>query len=159
MDTAGNQGAVSLQSGEPLTRYRIHSESSSSRVSKQYLRHLYSVVEFLLTVHSLTDNQRLTAAASAELLYNLNRIREIYAEEQAPGRLADSPDESRQPSGNGNGYSSEPSALELQAQVSSLQAQVVVLSERLATIRSSRVYRILVKVRNLLSAVRPTVTS
>jgi teichuronic acid biosynthesis glycosyltransferase TuaG len=147
-----------LYNPEPLTRYRIHSESATYTVSKQYLRHLYSVVEFLLTVHALTDNQRLTAAASSELLYNINRIREIYAEGQAPGRLADSPDESRQPSGNGNGYSWEHSALELQSQVCNLQAQVAELSWQLTTIRSSRVYRLLVKVRNLLRAVRPTVT-
>ena len=38
---------------EPLTRYRVHAESSTYTVSKEYLRHLYSMVEFLLTAPCL----------------------------------------------------------------------------------------------------------
>ena len=157
MGSAGNQRAFRLHP-RALTRYRVHSESSTHKISKEYLRHFYSMVEFLLTVHAFTDNPGLTAAASSELLYNLSRIRETYAEGRAPGRPADSPPESRQCSENGNSYSWEHSALELQAQVSGLQAQVAELSERLATIRNSRVYRSLIKVRNLLKAIRPGIS-
>ena len=143
---------------ERLTRYRVHSESSTHKISREYLRHLYSMVEFLLTVHALTDNPGLMAAAASELLYYLSRIRETYADGSTPGRPADAPSDSRQLPANLNGYSWEHSALELQAQVSGLQAQVAELSKRLTTIRNSRVYRSLVKVRSLLRAIRPEIS-
>ena len=46
------------------------------------------------------------------------------------------------------------STLELQSQVQQLQSQVAALYERLATIRGSRVYRSLVKVRGLLTRIK-----
>jgi glycosyltransferase involved in cell wall biosynthesis len=139
---------------EPLTRYRVHSESSTYAVSKDFLRRLYSMIEFLLTVHALTDDHGVKANAERELLYNLSRIRDIYSE-GAPGGTADSAPGPRQAPGKVNGYSWEHSVLELHANVRDLQTQVKDLSERLATVHNSRVYRCLVKVRNLLNAVRP----
>ena len=65
---------------EPLTRYRIHSESSTNAVSQEYLRKLYSMIELLLTLHALTDDPGLRALSESELLYNLASIRNIYAE-------------------------------------------------------------------------------
>ncbi len=50
------------------------------------------------------------------------------------------------------------SAQELQSQVHQLQTQVTALSERLATIRGSRVYRGLVKVRGLLTGIKRDAT-
>jgi hypothetical protein len=50
------------------------------------------------------------------------------------------------------------SAQELQSQVHHLHAQVTALSERLATIRGSRVYRGLVKMRGLLTGIKRDAT-
>jgi len=138
---------------EPLIRYRIHAESSTYVVSEEYLRKLYSMIELLLTLHTLTDDPGLRALSESELLYNLASIRNIYAE-AAPGGIAHSLPESRHLARKFDGSSWERSALELQSQVDQLQTQVAALSERLVTIRGSRVYRSLVKVRGLLTAIK-----
>jgi glycosyltransferase involved in cell wall biosynthesis len=139
---------------ERLTRYRVHSASSSYPIAKEYLRYFYSLIEMLLTLHVLTDNPGLRASAESELLCTLAHIRNAYAE-GVPSGTADSPPESRPLPGNFEGSSWGHSALELQSQVNHLQAQVRAMSERLAAIRSSSVYRGLVKVRNLLNGIKP----
>jgi hypothetical protein len=111
------------------------------------------MIELLLTLHALTDDPGLRVLTETELLSNLASIRNIYAE-AAPGGIAYSWPESRRPTEKFDGSSWEHSALELQSQVHQLQAQVATLSERLATIRSSRVYRSLVKVRGLLTGIK-----
>jgi glycosyltransferase involved in cell wall biosynthesis len=139
---------------EPLMRYRIHSESSSDAVSQEQLRKLYSMIELLLTLHALTDDPGLRALTESELLYNLASIRNIYAE-AAPGGITQSLPESRRLAGKFDESSWKRSALELQSQVHQLQTQVAALAGRLDTIRGSRVYRSLVKVRGLLGGIKP----
>jgi glycosyltransferase involved in cell wall biosynthesis len=139
---------------EPLTRYRVHAEASSYRVDRDYLKQLYRLIEFLLTLHALTDDHGLRARTESELLNILGLIRGVYAEGAASGTVGSLP-ESQQPVGTFTKSSWENSALELRSQVDHLQAQVNFLSERLATIRSSRVYRSLVKIRNLMNGIKP----
>jgi hypothetical protein len=134
---------------EPLTRYRVHSQSSSYSTSQEYLNHLYRMIEFLLSLHALTDNPELRVHTESELLYNLGLIRNIYIEGASSG-VADSVPKSCHSAEKVDGSSWDQSALKLQSQVNALQAQVRELSERLTTIRGSRVYRSLVKARNLL---------
>ena len=124
------------------------------RVSQEYLRYFYSMIELLLTVHVLTDNPELRTRADTELFYNLAQMRNIYAEDVANGTAGSLP-ESHRPPGNCEGSLWGHSALELQSQVNRLQAQVVVLSERLTKINSSPVYQSLVKMRNLLNTIKP----
>ena len=141
---------------ERLTRYRVHSASSSYLISHEYLRYFYSQIETLLTLHVLTDDPELRANAESELFCTLAHIRNIYAE-NVVSEITDSSPQSRLPPGRFEGSSSGHSALELQSQVNHLQAQVRNMSAQLATIRSSRVYRGLVRVRNLLNGIKPRV--
>jgi glycosyltransferase involved in cell wall biosynthesis len=142
---------------EPLTRYRVHVEASSYPVSQEPLKHLYRLTEFLLSLHALTDDPVLRARSEAELLYSLGLIRDIYAEGASDG-TGDYLNASRQPSENFDVSSWKYSALELQSRVNNLESQVWHLSHRLATIRGSMVYRGLIKVRNLLNAIKPAAT-
>jgi hypothetical protein len=57
------------------------------------VKHLYSMVEFLLTVHVLTDDNGLKDRTVSELLCDLSRIMEEYADRQ-PSETADSHTES-----------------------------------------------------------------
>ena len=139
---------------EPLTRYRIHTEASSYLISEDYLKHLYRLMEFLLSVHALTDDSGLRARTESELLNVLGLIRDVYAQGAACATV-DSRCASYQPAGTFKNSSWENPALSLQAQVNHLQAQVSFLSERLATIRGSRVYQSLVKIRNLMNGIKP----
>jgi hypothetical protein len=116
------------------------------------------MVEFLLTVHVLTDDNGLKDRTVSELLCVLSRIMEEYADRH-PSETADSHTESTRSPARFNDSSWENLALELRSQVNTLQAQVAALSERLATIRSSKVYRSLVKARNLLNAIAPGKTT
>jgi glycosyltransferase involved in cell wall biosynthesis len=144
---------------EPLTVYRVHCESSSFSIFKREgLKHLYSMVEFLLTVHVLTDDNGLKDRTVSELLCVLSRIMEEYADRH-PSETADSHTESTRSPARFNDSSWENLALELRSQVNTLQAQVAALSERLAIIRRSKVYRSLVKARNLLNAIAPGKTT
>ncbi len=144
---------------EPLTVYRIHPAASSfTRFKLDSLKHLYSMVEFLLTVHALADDSGLKNRAASELLCVLSHIMEKYADRR-PSETADSHTESTRSPARFNDSSWENLALELRSQVNTLQAQVAALSERLATIRSSKVYRSLVKARNLLNAIAPGKTT
>jgi glycosyltransferase involved in cell wall biosynthesis len=143
---------------QPLTFYRVHCEASSFELFKRdCLKHLYSTVEFLLTINALTNDSGLKNRAATELLYNLARIMEQYADRR-PNETVDSQTESTQSSGQFSDASWESMALELQSEVNKLQPQVAALSERLAIIRSSKVYRSLVKVRKLLNAIAPRKT-
>jgi glycosyltransferase involved in cell wall biosynthesis len=136
---------------ERLTFYRVHSESSSFSIhGRNFLKHLYAMIEFLLTVHVLTQDSGLRIRVESELLYILSRIMEVYAE-RGTGEDADSLPESPPLTGTIAESLWEQPAIELQAQVYNLREEVFALSERLAAIRSSRVYRSLVKVRNLLN--------
>jgi glycosyltransferase involved in cell wall biosynthesis len=141
-----------LYTPEPLTRYRLHSESSSYATSQEHLRHLYTMIEFLLTLHVLTTDPGLRARAESELLYNIAQIRNIYAESAALGNN-ESLSKSSRPPEKLVGTSWEHSVVELQSRVNSLQEQVKLLSDRLATIRASRVYRALVRIRNLVNGI------
>jgi glycosyltransferase involved in cell wall biosynthesis len=135
---------------ERLTLYRVHSESSSFSIhGRNFLKHLYATIEFLLTVRVLTDDRGLRIRVESELLYILSRIMEMYAE-QGTGEKADSLFETPPLTGTIAQSLWEQPAIELQAEVYNLREEVVALSERLATIRNSKVYRSLVKVRNLL---------
>ena len=143
---------------EPLTVYRIHPAASSfTRFKLDSLKHLYSMVEFLLTVHALADDSGLKNHAASELLFVLSHIMEKYADRR-PSETAVSHTESTRLPGRFNDLSWESMALELRSEVNTLQAQVAVLSERLAIIRSSKVYRSLLKARNLLNAITPRKT-
>jgi glycosyltransferase involved in cell wall biosynthesis len=149
---------------EPLTLYRVHPESSSfSLYLRDYLKHLYTMIEYLLTVHVLTDDSGLKIRVEPELFYTLARIMEVYGE-QGPSETADSHPESPQTPGQQLEYMSEKSALRLQLEVNDLKAhvnglnllvnelkaQVSSLSDTLTTIRSSRVYQGLSKIRKVL---------
>ena len=96
---------------EPLTRYRVHSESSSYLDSREHLRTLYRLVEFFLSLHALTDDSGLRNRAERELLQNLLYIRDIYAE-GAADRTANSLSELRQPPADRDDFSWDHSALE-----------------------------------------------
>ena len=139
---------------EPLTRYRVHAESASYLDSREHLRTLYRMVEFLLSLHALTDDPGLRNRAERELLQNLLYIRDIYAE-GAANRTADSLSALHQSPAGRDDFSWDHSALERQMQIRELQDKVDVLTDRLATIRSSKVYRGLVKVRNLFNGIKP----
>ncbi len=141
---------------EPLTRYRVHPGASSFAIfNRDGLKHLYSMVEFLLTVHVLTDDCRLKDRAASEMLYTLSRIMAKYAD-HSPGETAESPTELTRLPGLFNDSPWEHSALELRSEVLELQEQVAVLSKRLAIIRSSKIYQSLVKARNVLNAITST---
>jgi glycosyltransferase involved in cell wall biosynthesis len=143
-----------LYTPERLTYYRVHAESSSFQIhGRDFLKHLYSMIEFLLTVHVLTDDRELRIRAESELLYILSRIMELYTE-RSTGDNTDSLSEARPLAGSIPESLWEQPAIELQAQVYNLREQVVALSERLTTIRSSRVYRSLVNVRNLFNTIK-----
>jgi hypothetical protein len=143
---------------EPLTVYRIHPAASSFTLFKRdSLKHLYSMVEFLLTVHALADDSGLKNRAASELLCVLSHIMEKYADRR-PSETAVSHTESTQSPGRFNDRSWESMVLELPSKVNKLQAEVAFLSERLAIIRNSKVYRSLVKARNLLNAITPRKT-
>ena len=137
---------------EPLTGYRLHPESSSYPIYQNFLRHLYSSIEFLMTLHVLTDDAGIRARTQSELLYNLARIAAIYAD-RSTGESAASPSQSPQSIGQFAESFWESSVLQLQSQVDELNDRVRTLSERLHTIRSSTAYQSLVKVRNFINKI------
>jgi len=134
---------------EPLTRYRLHSESSSFSIYKNLLRHLYSQIEFLLSVNVLTDDTKIKARAESELIYCVSRIRGIY-ENQTHGVAGGSVDAPTQSPGNTLESAWAKSAIQLQSEVNDLKETVRSLSATIATIRSSRVYQGLSKIRKVL---------
>jgi glycosyltransferase involved in cell wall biosynthesis len=151
---------------EPLTRYRLHPESSTYQTYQNVLRHLYSTVEFSLALHVLTDDADLRMRAEWVLFSNLARIAAIYADRD-PGQTAPLP-ESTRPLDQFDKSSHERSLIracsqlnylnvkvnDLNARINDLNAEVKSLTERLTTIRSSKVYQGLVKVRKFMDKIK-----
>ena len=138
---------------EPLTHYRLHAESASYPIHLNSLRDPYSTIEFLLMICVLTNDTKLRARAESELPWNLARIAAIYADRdtcETAGSLPVSP----QPAGEFTDAFGSHSVIQLQSQIYDLSMQVKSLSDRLATIGSSKVYRSLVKARNVLIKIK-----
>ena len=138
---------------ERLTRYRLHPESSSYPIQQNYLRHLYAMIEFLLTLNILADDPGLKIRAESELIINLARLAAIYAE----WNLGESSSRAEPPRPLDQFAESfgKQSLLQHQLKVNELNDRVSFLTERLATIRSSTVYQCLVKARNFFAMVKP----
>jgi glycosyltransferase involved in cell wall biosynthesis len=134
---------------EPLTRYRVHPESSSYLIHNDDLRTLYWKIEFLLTLHVLTDDSGLRARAEGELLCTLNGIKDIYAGLR-PGENAESLPESTQPPQHPAANLFDQTAVQLRSQVDDLIARVAALTDQLTRIRNSKVYRGLSTIRKML---------
>jgi glycosyltransferase involved in cell wall biosynthesis len=137
---------------EPLTRYRLHAESSSYPVHHDPLKDPYSSIEFLLMICVLTTDAGLRARAESEIPSTLARIAAIYGD-RGTGEITDSLLQSSQPPVQFADPFGEHSVIRLQSRVHDLDERVRVLSDRLATIRSSRVYQGLVRARNVLSRI------
>ena len=141
-----------VYSPEPLARYRLHAESSTYQTYQNFLRDQYSTIEFLLTLHVLTEEIHLKSRAESELLYILGRIAAIYADRDPGGTVAFLPKPPEPLERFAKSF--DRSIIQVQSQVDDLNVQVKSLTHQLNTIRSSRVYRGLVKVRNLIHGIK-----
>jgi glycosyltransferase involved in cell wall biosynthesis len=138
---------------EPLTRYRLHADSSSYPIHQNILRDPYSTIEFLLMICVLTNDEKLKTRATCELPYSLARIATIYAD-RGTSEGTDLLSQSPQPLLDFTEYPWVQSVMQLQLETADLRSQVSRMADRLARIDGSKAYRSLVKARNVLNKIR-----
>jgi glycosyltransferase involved in cell wall biosynthesis len=119
---------------EPLTRYRVHGDSSTSQLLGNSLKAVYSHMECLLVILALADDARLRGLAESELLESLSRAMDLYA-----GLNPDWTSDRRDASTSPPGLTAE--AL-WERRSRHLESKLAAVTRQLDAIRDSKAYRI-----------------